>query len=120
MNIKPFFARFLCTQNTATSTPTTHTLKYPSDNDTFNPNDRGYAVKLRREALPDPGYATKLRKEAVYRSDPGYATKFRPEAVSLSEPQLKDSNTCTPQKPGNVVTLAFPSDSDHLEGRLRF
>ena len=104
MNIKPFFARFLCTQNTATSTPTTHTLKYPSDNDTFNPNDRGYAVKLRREALPDPGYATKLR----------------PEAVSLSEPQLKDANTCTPQKPGNVVTLAFPSDSDHLEGRLRF
>jgi len=110
MNIKPFFARFLDVQKVATTakpglnTPSMQTMKYPSDNDTFDPSDRGYAVKLRREALPDPGYAVRLRREAQ----------------NLSESSLKEAKDCTPAKPGDIVTLAYPSDSDAIGGRLYF
>ena len=110
MTIKPFFARFLEVQTPVTTNskpgkaPEMHTMKYPSDNDSFNPNDRGYAVKLRREALPEPLYAAKLRREAV----------------DLSQESLKEANCKTPEKPRNVVTLAYPSDSDVMEGRPRF
>ena len=115
MNIKPFFARFLDAQKTVATTNlapaknakepiTMHTLKFPSDNDTFDPTNHGYAVKLRREALPELPYAVKLRREALH----------------LSESPLKEANTGNCNKPGNVVTLAYPSDSDVMEGRLRF
>ncbi len=115
MTIKPFFSRFLETQNTTatrnlapanTQNPITmHTMKYPSDNETFDPKDLGFAINLRREALPDPAYAVKLIREALHTSD---------------APPLKPADTGGNCKPGDVVTLAFPSDSDAMEGRLRF
>jgi len=109
MTVLPFFARFLDTQKTVgTKTPamnpgeTMHTLKYPSDNDTFNPNDRGYDVKLRHDVFAEPSFV-----------------KFRPEVLQNAVAgELKEANSgWNPNKPGNVVTLAYPSDSDVIGGR---
>ena len=122
MMIKPFFARFLDVQKGAATNTKLEmkTMKYPSDNDTFDPSDRGYDVKLRpfSQAVRDPGYAVKLKSVGEALRDRGYAVKYRP--VPLSE-SLKEANTQEkPKKPGDIVTLAYPSDSDVISGRLQF
>jgi hypothetical protein len=124
MNIKPFFARFLDVQKSAATNSKLEmkTMKYPSDSDTFDPSDRGYAVKLKpfSEAVRDPGYAVTLKPVGEALRDPGYAVTFRPVAPYLAESSLKEAKDCTPAKPGDIVTLAYPSDSDAIGGRLYF
>ena len=111
MEIKPFFARFLDTQKTvaapalsASNAPATmQTMKYPSDSDSLNPNGGGPALKL-----PSQGLLAKI------------AEAFRPKARNIAEgiaEGLKEANTKGSGAPGNVVTMAYPSDSDVIGGR---